>query len=594
MDYLLVGIAGIVCIVAVSVLAPRVGVASPLLLVLVGVAVSLLPAVSAIEVEPEILLAGVLPPLLYSTAVSMPAMDFRRDFTTISGLSILLVIISALVLGLFFRAVIPGIELSTGIALGAIVSPTDAVATSIVRKLGVSPRVVTVLEGESLLNDASALVLLRSAIAATAASVSLWGVAADFVWAVLAAVVVGLVVGRLNLVVRARITEAPLSTAISFVVPFVAYVPAEHVGASGLVAAVAAGLVTGQGSPKYLRPQDRMYEASNWRTIELLLEGGVFLLMGLELYGVLEDVREAHESTVSAVLVGVAAGAIILAIRAAYVLPILISARNRRRKAPQFRERVQDMQDRFDRGELRPPGDDAGRLRGRTDEPDGKKRRDEARERVFRKRIGRALADVDYITGVPLGWREGVVLVWAGMRGVVTLAAAQSLPQDTPERSFLILVAFVVAAGTLLLQGGTLPWVVRALGLANRGDEGETAEAAALSNELAHAAADFLETPDLRASDGTEYDAETLRGAAERMRREIDREEEEASEPAPTRAHMVELRLRTIEAERKALLRARSLGTYSSAALSDALRMLDADQISLELRATTDEDDDTR
>ncbi len=342
MDYLLVGIAAIVCIVAVTVLAPRVGVAAPLLLVLVGVAISLLPFVPPIEIEPEILLAGVLPPLLYSTAVSMPAMDFRRDFKAISGLSVLLVIISAVVLGLFFRAVVPGIELSTGIALGAIVSPTDAVATSIVRRLGVSPRVVTVLEGESLLNDASALVLLRSAIVATAASVSIWGVAADFVWAVLGAGLIGVLVGRLNLFVRHRITEAPLNTAISFVVPFVAYVPAEHLGASGLVAAVAAGLVTGQGAPKYLSPQDRLYETSNWHTIELLLEGGVFLLMGLELYGLLEDVRDAHDSAANALGVGLAAGAIILLIRSVYVLPLVLSARTKRRNAPEYREYVQE------------------------------------------------------------------------------------------------------------------------------------------------------------------------------------------------------------------------------------------------------------
>ncbi|MGH1564215.1 cation:proton antiporter [Mumia sp. DW29H23] len=590
MDYLLVGIAGIVCIVAVSVLAPRVGVAAPLLLVLVGVGVSLLPAVSAIEVEPEILLAGVLPPLLYSTAVSMPAMDFRRDFRTISGLSVLLVILSALVLGLFFRAVIPGIELSTGIALGAIVSPTDAVATSIVRRLGVSPRVVTVLEGESLLNDASALVLLRSAVAATAASVSLWGVAGDFVWAVAAAVVVGMVVGRLNLVVRARITEAPLNTAISFVVPFVAYVPAEHVGASGLVAAVTAGLVTGQGAPKYLRPQDRLYESSNWRTIELLLEGGVFLLMGLELYGVLEDVREAHDSTVDAVLIGIAAGAIILAIRAAYVLPILISARNRRRRAPEFRERVQDFQERLDSGRLGARNDSRRRSR-RRDEADGEQRRQEVREQHARRRIGRALADVDYIMAVPLGWREGVVLVWAGMRGVVTLAAAQSLPHDTPERSFLVLVAFVVAAGTLLIQGGTLPWVVRMLGLEGDDTEAREAEAAQLRGELAEAAAEVVDDPDLRAADGSPYDEEVIARTRSVLLRAAVSDEEEAAESERIRAQVRELQLRIIEAEREALLRARSLGTYSSAALSEELAVLDADQISLELKATPEEDD---
>ena len=160
-------VVAVIGIVAVTRIAPRVGVAAPLLLVLLGVVASLLPGAPGLEIEPEWILAGVLPPLLYSSAVSMPGMDFRRDFGAIAGLSVVLVVVSAVVLGVFFSRVLD-ISLATGIALGAVVSPTDAVATSITKRLGVSPRLVTVLEGESLLNDASALVLLRSAIAATA------------------------------------------------------------------------------------------------------------------------------------------------------------------------------------------------------------------------------------------------------------------------------------------------------------------------------------------------------------------------------------------------------------------------------------------
>src|SRR5699024_322683 len=136
------------------------------------------------------ILAGVLPPLLYSAAASMPSLDFRREFTAIGSLSVVLVLVSTLVTGLFFTWAIPGLSLAWGIALGAIVSPTDAVATSIVKKTGVSPRVVTMLEGEGLLNDATALVLLRSAIAATAATVSLGGVAGSFLAALAVAIIV--------------------------------------------------------------------------------------------------------------------------------------------------------------------------------------------------------------------------------------------------------------------------------------------------------------------------------------------------------------------------------------------------------------------
>ena len=184
-----------------------------------------------------------MPPLLYSASVSMPALNFRREFGAISGLSF--VVVSSLVVGAAFAWLIPGLGLAWGIALGAIVSPTDAVATSIVKRAGAPSRVVTILEGESLLNDAIALVIMRAAIAGAAVSVSLWGVLYSFVYSIAVARIVGFVVGHLNLLVRARVEEASVNTAISFTVPFLAAIPAEELGASGLVAAVVAGLITG-------------------------------------------------------------------------------------------------------------------------------------------------------------------------------------------------------------------------------------------------------------------------------------------------------------------------------------------------------------
>jgi len=166
MNLVIIAIFGVLAVVGVNALAPRLGVAAPLLLVLLGVGVSFIPRVGPIDINPELILAGILPPLLYSTAVAMPTMEFRRDFRTISVLSVVLVVVSAVVVGVIMHLLIPGLDLALGIALGAILSPTDAVATSIVRKAGVSQRIVTVLEGESLLNDASALVVLRSAVAA--------------------------------------------------------------------------------------------------------------------------------------------------------------------------------------------------------------------------------------------------------------------------------------------------------------------------------------------------------------------------------------------------------------------------------------------
>lgn len=632
------GASVVVAIVVVNVLAPKAGVAAPLVLVLVGIGISFVPVVPAIEVQPEWILAGVLPPLLYSSAVSLPTMDFRRDFTAIGGLSVALVVVSSVALGFLFTALVPGIPLSVGIALGAVVSPTDAVATSIVKRLGASPRVVTVLEGESLLNDASALVLLRSAIAATAASVSLWSVAGDFVLAVVVAVAVGFVVGLVGLFVRARLARPSLSVAVSFVVPFVAYLPSELLGASGLVAVVTAGLVTGNGAAKYLRPQDRKSEESNWRTIELLLEGGVFLLMGLELFALVEDVTATRGNLWQAVGIAALTIVAVLLVRTVYVLPLVHGAGRRARRGEKVRGVIAGMQETLDakfapdgtplrpdaaeaatgvtaqleaiRGpHLTPPhvphvshgplaapgGDDAARgrpgeasRRGRSGGP-----ATGTPERVGRVRntLRRRAADIDYLRAQPLGPREGVLLVWAGMRGVVTVAAAQTLPLDTPHRSFLVLVAFGVALGSLLLQGSTLPWVVRRLGLSG-GPSPADNDRGAVRAELDGAAARFVDAPGLRRSDGRAYDP----GVVARVRRDVVRELETRDVDAATSADVFrqykELRLRAIAAQRAALLAARSSGVYSSQALRHALDLLDAEQIDLELRRGPVVDDD--
>lgn len=196
---LITGVLLFVIIAAADVLGPRLGLAAPLLLVLVGVGLSLIPATHGVEVDPEIILQGILPLLLYAAAVSMPTMSFRRDFGAISGLSVLLVIITSLLLGLLFQWLIPDLGFAWGVALGAIVSPTDAVATSIIKGGPVPRRVVVRLEGEGLLNDATALVMLRTAIVASAAGFSFWGVVGSLAYSVALAALVGSVVGVANL-----------------------------------------------------------------------------------------------------------------------------------------------------------------------------------------------------------------------------------------------------------------------------------------------------------------------------------------------------------------------------------------------------------
>jgi monovalent cation/hydrogen antiporter len=203
MELTVVAIAGVAAIVAVAAVSRRIEVAAPLSLVLVGIVLSFLPRLPEINVDPKWILAGALPPLLYATAVRIPVQDFRRDFKAIAGLAVLLVLVTTICSGLLFDALIPGLGLASAFALGAIISPTDAVAaTSVGRRLGLPSRLLTILEGEGLVNDASSLVLLSSAVAATTATVHLWKVGLDFVYEVAVATAVGLVVGYLDVRIR--------------------------------------------------------------------------------------------------------------------------------------------------------------------------------------------------------------------------------------------------------------------------------------------------------------------------------------------------------------------------------------------------------
>ncbi len=580
-------IVGVVVIAASTVLARRLSVAGPLVLVAIGLVASLfLPPFS---VDPEFILAGVLPPLLFAAAVRLPAVEFRRDARPIAGLAVLLVVASSLVLGAFFSWMIPELDFALAVALGAILSPTDAVATSIVKKLGISPRVVTMLEGESLLNDATALVLLRSAVAAVAAGFSFWGTVGTFALGVVVAIVIGVAIGLLALRVRRWLANSAASTAIGFVVPFAAYVPTEHFGGSGLVAAVVAGITVGQGAVRWFTAEERISDQLNWRTIEFLLEGAVFLIMGLELRDLVTANIEEHNGVGVALGLAVAALGIVLVVRAAYVAG-LVALQGRRTRSDARRERLEAINDRLDAFDASAVPARAQRMRRgwrrRTAEhlaqnPAAVERRVEG----MRDRIRRSLRDLDYYQSSPLGWKHGTIIVWAGMRGVVTLAAAQTLPQETPQRELLILTAFFVALISLLLQGLTLPALIRLLRVppaASAGDAG--GELSRLRDELRDAALARLQKPGLAGTDGKPFDPELLAGVGARMT-EPPRDDAELMASS-----MRDLRLVLIDAMRQRLADLSREGTYASETLRHALAELDADQMSLEIRSGDTDD----
>lgn len=582
-DPLLLVLAGVVVVALATVIGPRFNVAGPLVLLAVGAGVSLLPFVEPFSVNPEVILVGVLPPLLYSAAVQLPAIEFRRDFAPIAGLSVLLVVFSSLVLGLFFWAVIPGLGLALAIALGAILSPTDAVATSIAKRLGISPRVVTMLEGESLLNDATALVLLRTAVAAVASGFAFGDALADFAWAVAIALVFGAVVGWANLRVRERVSNSAANTALSFTIPFLAYLPTEHLGGSGLVAAVVAGIVTGQGAARRFTPEQRISDRLNWRTVELILEGGVFLVFGLELKDIVVANLREHEGLWHGTWLALSALGIVLLVRALYVTGLIAVQARRSRRHVRHQDRIEGAQQRLDRFEeaYREAPEQFGE--GRADPA-----RTERRIGWMRARISRTMADLDYYRDSPLTARHGTVIVWAGMRGVVTLAAAQTLPVDTPQRPLLIFVAFLVALFSLVLQGLTLSPVVRGVGLSGDGGEGPTRdEQRALSSELRDAAISAVQSGSLARRDGEPFPADLVERAGARLVQPPDDDDD-----ANARVRdLLELRLASIEAMRKRLGELSRDGRFSTAALRHALAELDADQLSLELRIDDGADD---
>jgi len=579
MDPLVLAIIGVLVVAVTSAVAPRIKIAGPLLLVAIGLGVSLLPFVPPVQVEPEIILVGILPPLLYSAAVQLPAIEFRRDFGPIAGLSVLLVLLSSIALGLFFNELVPGLGIFFALALGAILSPTDAVATAIVKRLGISRRVVTLLEGESLLNDATALVILRVAVAIAVTGITPpGGIPGAFAWGVFIAVLIGAVVGWLNLRLRHFIRNSAANTAIGIVVPFVAYLPAEHLDGSGLVAAVVAGIVTGQGASRWFTPEQRMSDELNWRTIELVLEGGVFLLMGLELKELLQQNLADDQGLAHAAGLALGAFAIIMVVRAGYVSLLVWLQSRRARRKQRSRTRLESFNDRIDQIEADPRPRDSDARRGPPrpkQSPEQQSRRIDA----MRTRIARGLADIDYYQASPLGWKHGTVIVWAGMRGVVTLAAAQTLPHETAERPLLVFVAFLVAVGSLMVQGLSLPWLVRALRIDDSAaDEVSRVEQLRLDDELREAAVSALADPALVRRSGSVFSETLVEGFGARLTEPPD------EETGSTMHEGLELRLAMIQAMRARLVELSAGGVYSTAVLRHSLAELDADQLSIELR----------
>ncbi len=397
----------LVAVAALSILASALGIPYPILLVLGGLALGFVPGLPDVELEPELVLVLFLPPLLYVSAFFTSLRDLRADLRGISLLAVGLVLATAGAVAVIAHEAIDGMSWAVAFTLGAIVSPTDAIAaTAVANRVGAPRRVVTVLEGESLLNDASALVLYRVAVAAaTGSGFALWDAGLRFVVGAAGGIAVGLAVGWVVRRIRRRIDDPPAEITISLVTGYAAYLPAEQLGASGVLAAVTAGIYLGWHATELTTASTRIQTGAVWELVSFLLNATLFVLIGFQLEIILEGTegRGAGELLWLGVLVSL--GVILTRYVWFFTVPYLIRALDRR---PSQRAR-------------RGP------------------------------------------------WRQRVILGWAGMRGGVSLAAALALPADFPERDLILFLTFFVILVTLVFQGLSLPRLIRALGVRDDG-----------------------------------------------------------------------------------------------------------------------------
>jgi len=507
-------VALVIAVGVVAGLCDRFGWPTPLVLVVVGAGASFLPHVPDIRLDPELVLNALLPPLLYATTARTSLFDFKHNKSSIFLMSVVLVVFTTVVVGWVTWLVLPGVAFAAALALGAVVAPPDAVAASAIgRRLGLPRRVATLLEHESLVNDASALIALSVALTALTSSTSPPEVVGQFVWAVVGAVLVGGAVAAVLAVVRARLRDPVLDTLVSFVAPYLAFLPAEALGASGVLATVVTGLALAQLSPRVQTASARVTETITWRTIAFVLENAVFLLIGLQLPGLLSG---AADSGLGAGRIAVVCGAVLLATVVARFLFVFGIA---------------------------------GIFRVGT---------------TWMRRQA---------------WPPAVATLtsWAGMRGVVTLAAAQLLPEDLPDREVLLLAAFSVVVGSLLVQGSTLPWLVRRVGLPPP-DPAEDALRAAELGDAANAAG-LRRLAELTTGDEPEGLIHRLRdrsvarshAAWERLGRPL------ADQETPSNSY-ARLRMEMLAAEREVIVSARDDGSAPGDVLSAALAAVDIEE----------------
>ncbi|AWZ07492.1 Na+/H+ antiporter [Streptomyces sp. ICC4] len=409
--------------------ARRTPVPAPLLLVAVGLVAAYVPGVPEYGLDPHVVLPLLLPPLLYTAAVDSSYLDLRANLRPVALLSVGYVLFATLAVGYAAYLVVPGLSLPVALVLGAVVAPPDAVAaTAIARKLGLPNRITTILQGESLVNDATAITAYKVALAAAVGASAGWtGGIAEFLLASVGGVGMGLLLMVPIHVLRRRLRDSLLQNTLSLLIPFVAYAAAERVHASGVLAVVVVALYLGHHNWQ-VDFATRLQEEAVWKVVAFILESVVFALIGLQLPVVLKGLGE-YEGMAAAGY-ALAVFAVVVAARFAWVFPATFLPRVLSRR---IRER----------------------------EPE-------------------------------TNWKAPVIVGWAGMRGVVSLAIAFSVPISVPHRNLILFLTFTTVIGTLVVQGLTLPPLIRLLRLPPRDTHADTLAEAQAQSEASRAAEERL------------------------------------------------------------------------------------------------------
>ncbi|MGW6655581.1 Na+/H+ antiporter [Rhodococcus sp. NPDC055024] len=529
MNGILLGV--VVAALLVAAVARRFGLSSPLILVLVGLIACQIPGVPELELDPDLVLFVVLPPLLYSAALDSSYLALRSNLRPIGFLAVGLPLATTAAVGFVAYLIVPEFSIAAALVLGAIVAPPDAVSASAIgRKLGLPRRIMTLLGGESLLNDATALTAYKVALAAAVGTgATLIGGFETFLVAAVGGTVIGLAVGFVISKVRGKLQDPVMESGIGLVVPFFTYLAAEEVHASGVIAVVVAGLFLGQRSTR-ASYATRLQDTAVWKAVDLILESFVFLLIGLQLPSVVNGLQGYSTSIV--VWASVAVLVTVVVVRIAWVFPFTY--------VPRW---------------LSP------RIRAREPE---------------------------------ISARAVFVVSWAGMRGVVSLAAAFAIPltvnsgEDFPGRSLILFLTFVVVVGTLLLHGLTLPWVIRVLGVQGNEAQSDARAEAAAQDKAARAAAarldelvgaDVDDVPQVRdraADILRSWNTHRANSAWERL----GRSDEDLGE-SPSNAFR-SLRLEMIDAERGVFIAERDAGRIDDEVLRKVLRELDLEEATLD------------